>query len=96
MLEFETRTGKVIIDYKKCEGCTSFACVKACSLYGRSLLTIREGKLVLAVSAEEAKRRCIECLACEYDCMFRGGRGALKIVLPLSGLEEYRMRVELV
>ena len=27
MYEFEFRTGKVSIDYGKCDGCTSFACV---------------------------------------------------------------------
>ena len=93
MLEFECRTGRVVVDYEKCEGCASFACVKACSLYGRGLLTIQEGKPVLAVDHAEAKRRCIECLACEYDCLFRGGNGALKVILPLFGLEEYRKKV---
>ncbi len=87
MYEFEFRTGKVSIDYGKCDGCTSFACVKACSLYGRNILRVQGGKPVLAVSPEEAKRLCIECLACEEECRLRG-QGALKIALPIEGLGE--------
>jgi len=84
MYEFEFRTGKVSIDYEKCDGCTSFACVKACSLYGRNILRVQGGKPVLSVSPEEAKRLCIECLACEEECRLRG-QGALKIALPVIG-----------
>lgn len=88
LYEFEFRTGKVIIDHAKCEGCDSYACVKACSLYGRAVLSVRGGKPVLAVEPEEAKRLCIECLACEEACRLEG-KGALRIALPLPGLEEY-------
>lgn len=94
-MEFEFRTGKVVIDYDKCDGCKAFACVKACSLHGSNILSIRGGKPVLAVTREEAILRDNECLACEYCCEFRGGKGACKIVLPLSGLEEYRKRTGL-
>jgi len=85
MYEFEFRTGKVSIDYEKCDGCASFACVKACSLYGRNILRVQGGKPVLAVSAEEAKRLCIECLACEEECRLRG-QEALMIALPVERL----------
>ena len=95
MYEFEFRTGKVSIDYERCDGCTSlevetaFACVKACSLYGRNVLRVQGGKPVLAVSPEEARRLCIECLACEQECYFKGQQ-ALTIVLPLAGLDRLR------
>jgi hypothetical protein len=89
MYEFEFRTGKVSIDYGKCDGCTSFACVKACSLYGRNILRVQGGKPVLSVSPEEARRLCIECLACEGECYFRGQQ-ALAIVLPITGLDRLR------
>jgi len=82
MYEFEFRTGKVTIDHDKCKDCKSYACVKACSLYGRAILRIREGKPVLFVSSEEAKRLCIECLACELQCEFKGKKG-LKLNLPM-------------
>jgi len=82
MYEFEFRTGKVTIDHDKCKECKSYACVKACSLYGRAILRISEGKPVLSVSPEEAKRLCIECLACELQCKFKGKEG-LKLGLPM-------------
>jgi len=82
MYEFEFRTGKVSIDYEKCKDCKSYACVKACSLYGRAILRIRDGKPVLSVNPEEAKRLCIECLACELQCEFKGKKG-LKLDLPM-------------
>ncbi len=84
MYEFEFRTGKVSIDYEKCDGCTSFACVKACSLYGRNILRVQGGKPVLSVSPEEARRLCIECLACEQAC-YSKGQQALTIFLPMAG-----------
>jgi ferredoxin len=89
MYEFEFRTGKVSIDYGKCDGCASFACVKACSLYGRNILRVQGGKPVLSVSPEEVRRLCIECLACEQECYFRGQQ-ALTIVLPIAGLDRLR------
>ncbi len=91
ILEFETRTGKIILDYSKCNGCNSFECVKACSLYGRGVLRIRGGKPVLGVSLEDAKRLCNECLACEIHCLLKAN-GAIKIILPIPGLEEYKRR----
>ena len=89
MYEFEFRTGKVSIDHGKCTNCTTYACVKACSLYGTGILRVKEGKPVLAIASDEAKRLCIECLACEHDCLFEGQK-AITIVLPIPGLDEVR------
>jgi len=89
---FEARTGRVSIDQGKCDGCTTFACVKACSLYGSGILRVEGGKPVLAIPREETKRRCIECLACEIDCYFQG-KQAITISLPIAGLEEFRRAV---
>jgi len=48
-----------------------------------------EGLPELNISREEAQKgRCIECLACEVDCFFRGAGGG-RIVLPIPGLPEY-------
>lgn len=89
MYEFEFRTGKVSINRGKCPICTTHACVKACSLYGSGILEVWEGKPQLTLGAEEAKRLCIECLACEFDCLF-DGEGAITIDLPIPRLDELR------
>ncbi|NHW44163.1 MAG: hypothetical protein HA491_00215 [Candidatus Verstraetearchaeota archaeon] len=96
MIEFETRTGKVVIDDSKCVGCKTFACVKACSLYGAHLfrINLKVNKPEPIYSAEDLKRMCTECLACEQECFLRG-LNAIRIELPLYGLEEYRKRVGL-
>ena len=91
LYEFPFRTGRVTIDYEKCQTCESYACVKACSLFGRNLLRIQDGKPVLITTPEEAKRGCIECLTCELYCQDYGNKG-LKIVLDMFGLEEYRAK----
>ncbi|MHC5053412.1 MAG: ATP-grasp domain-containing protein [Planctomycetota bacterium] len=77
------RTGRVLVDERKCEGCTSLACVKACSLYGGYLYRVREGRMALGIPPDDVPRRCNECLACEYECRMRG-QGALRIELPLE------------
>ena len=89
MYTFEFRTGRVSIDHAKCDGCTSFACAKACNLYGSGILRIDNGRPVLAIPPEEAKRRCTECLACEVGCHLRG-RQAITIILPIAGLKEFK------
>lgn len=89
MLSLKTRTGSISIDHNKCEGCKSLACVKACSLFGAGILKVERGKPVLNVSAEEARRRDTECLACELECYLRGQQ-AIVISMPVSGLDEYR------
>jgi len=95
-MEFESRTGKVIIDDSKCSGCETYACVKACSLYGAHLfrINLREKKPEFLYSAEDLKRLCTECLACEQECFLRGLK-AVKIELPMPELEEYRKKVGL-
>jgi hypothetical protein len=84
MYKFETQTGNVSIDQRLCGTCESKACVKACSLYNGGIYKIQGGKPLLAISYEDAKQgRCIECLACEYECFFRGKK-ALKISMPFK------------
>ena len=91
-LEFEFRTGKIKIDYDKCVAPTcGFACVKADRFYGRNVLKIQDQQPVLAVTPEEAKRLCNECLGCEIHCQLHA-TGAIHIDLPLAGLEEYKAR----
>jgi len=88
---FETPTGSIDIDHELCSRCESYACVEACV---PSILEIREGRPFLNIDRERAKRGgCIECLACELECFFRGAK-AVRIELPIDGLEEYRNRTE--
>jgi hypothetical protein len=101
-LIFETRTGKIIIDYNRCEpvirktpnpSC-GFACVKADRWYGRNVLKIESNRPVLInPDTEEIKRLCNECLACEYDCNLYGS-DCIKIELPFPGIEEYRRKLK--
>lgn len=90
--EFPFTTGKVTIDYDKCQQCESYACVKACSLFGRAVLRIEDGKPVLI--SEDANKRCIEDLGCEFYCQAYGNKG-LNIFLDMFGLGEYRDRIGL-
>jgi dissimilatory sulfite reductase (desulfoviridin) alpha/beta subunit len=79
----------VCIDHDKCRVCRTMACVDACELHGVGILAILNGRPVLTVSLEEAKRRDTECLACELACDLRGNK-AIVISLPIAGLQEYR------
>ncbi|MCK5228740.1 MAG: hypothetical protein KAR13_00645 [Desulfobulbaceae bacterium] len=88
--EFAFTTGKVTIDYGLCKDCESYACVKACSLFGRAILRIEEGRPVLI--SEDAPKRCIEDLTCELYCRSHGNKG-LQITLDMFGLEEYRKKL---
>ncbi len=80
-IRFDLRTGHLIINLNKCVKCTSYDCVKACSLYGRHLFRIEKNRYgpIPNYDYAEFKRRCIECLACEMMCLF----GAIEIKLPL-------------
>ena len=81
--EFETMTGKVVIDHDKCANCNTFICVDSCKKYNGGILELDKGKPILAISPLEAKRGgCIECLACELDCE-EEGRNAIQIILPI-------------
>ena len=86
--QFETVTGGTItFDHAFCAVCESKICVQECAPQILSLN--EEGLPVLNISKEEAKKgRCIECLACEVDCTFKG-MGGSKIELPIPGLDEY-------
>ncbi|MDH7487200.1 MAG: acetate--CoA ligase family protein [Anaerolineae bacterium] len=85
---FETVTGgTVTFDHAVCARCESKVCVEECA---RGILRLEDGLPVLNISPEEAKKgRCVECLACEVDCFFRGAGGGY-VELPIPGLEEYR------
>jgi hypothetical protein len=88
---FSTRTGEVCIDHDRCRSCRTIACVDACQRYGVGILGVDNGRPVLKVSLEEAKRRDTECLACEQECDLHGQK-AIVVSLPIAGLEEYRER----
>ena len=90
--EFPFTTGSISIDYEKCKDCKSYACVKACSLFGRSILRVEEGRPVLI--SQDANKRCIEDLSCELYCQSHGN-GGLSISLDMFGLEAYREEVGL-
>jgi ferredoxin-like protein FixX len=84
---FESPTGTVTYDHAVCDTCESKICVKTCV---RQILKLEEGRPVLNITREDAKRgRCIECLACEVECHFAGAGGG-HVELPIPGLEEYR------
>jgi len=90
--EFPFATGKVSIDYEKCKDCGNYACVKACSLFGRAILRVKNGRPILVT--EDANTRCIEDLACEFYCQAYGNKG-LNISLDMFGLQEYRQKIGL-
>jgi succinyl-CoA synthetase beta subunit len=87
---FESPTGTVTYDHSICDACESKVCVHTCV---RKILQLENGRPVLNISREDAKRgRCIECLACEVECHFEG-KGGGYVDLPIPGLEEYRRRL---
>jgi hypothetical protein len=90
-MEFQERTIKVIIDDSKCPDCKTKACIDACKLFARGILVLKDGKPVLNGDAEFAQRVGTECLACEYECWFRGNH-AIQIKAPTPGLDEYRKK----
>ena len=90
-MQFEERTIKVIIDDSRCLDCKTHACAAGCKLFDRGILVIKDGKPVLAGDAEFAKRVGTECLACEYECWFRGNK-AITIEAPIPGLNEYKRK----
>jgi succinyl-CoA synthetase beta subunit len=82
---FETLTGRLYIRHENCESCTAKPCVESCAA---AILKFDDGKPILAITPEEAKRgRCTECLACELACEFHGNK-AIFIDLPIPGLKE--------
>ncbi|HSR34110.1 MAG TPA: ATP-grasp domain-containing protein [Anaerolineae bacterium] len=86
LYQFETVTGGTITyDHSVCAGCETKICVKECA---RQILSLDNAGLpVLNISKEEAQKgRCVECLACEVDCTFKGAGGG-KIELPIPELD---------
>ncbi|GAB4251051.1 MAG: hypothetical protein Kow00129_11930 [Thermoleophilia bacterium] len=90
MYEFAERTIKVKIDRSKCSECETKACVEGCRQFARGILQLDESGLptVDHLTEDEVKRRGTECLACEYECWFRG-HSAIEIEVPIEGLDEY-------
>jgi len=90
-MEFESRTGKVTVDDRKCPECGTYACVKACSLYGTTLyrINLKAKKPEFIYCKEDLKRLCSECLGCEQECYLRGLK-AIAIDLPMPELEQFR------
>lgn len=90
MLEFAEKSLKVKIDTSKCDTCETKACADACKKYARGLLGIDEqGRASVAHrTPDEVMRLGTECLACEFACKFHGN-GAIKIDVPVEGLDEY-------
>jgi len=88
LYQFQTVSGGTITyDHGICVTCESKVCVQECAR--KILMLNEEGLPVLNISAEEAQKgRCVECLACEVDCFFKGAGGG-KIELPIPGLDEY-------
>jgi succinyl-CoA synthetase beta subunit len=83
---FETVTGgTVAFDHSVCATCETKVCIQECA---RKILSPNDqGLPVLNITREEAKKgRCVECLACEVDCFFKGAGGG-RIVLPIPGLD---------
>jgi succinyl-CoA synthetase beta subunit len=84
---FETVTGgTVTFDHAFCALCESKVCVSECV---PGILALNdEGLPVLNITREEARKgRCVECLACEVECLFHGARGGY-VHLPIPGLDE--------
>ncbi|HEC33997.1 MAG TPA: succinyl-CoA synthetase subunit beta [Chloroflexi bacterium] len=86
---FETVTGgTVTFDHAVCVTCESKVCVTECA---RQILSLNEeGCPVLNITREETKRgRCVECLACEVECLFHGAGGGY-VHLPIPGLDSVK------
>ena len=83
---FESVTGTVTYDHAICANCESKVCVKECI---PQILKLEDGKPVLAISKEEAKKgKCTECLVCDIECWMRGAGGGY-VELPIPGLQDY-------
>jgi hypothetical protein len=52
---------------------------------------LKDGKPAVEGSPDELARKGTECLACEYECWFRGN-GAITIEVPIEGLSDYRKK----
>lgn len=89
MLEIKEKSITISIDTSKCKACETKACASACKKFARGYLQIIDGVPSTGdLSAEEVLRLGTECLACEIACQFDGNK-ALKIEVPIQGLNEY-------
>jgi ferredoxin-like protein FixX len=79
--------GTITFDHSICATCESKVCVQECA---RQILSLNDqGLPELNITREEAKKgRCVECLACEVDCRFKGAGGG-QIELPIPGMDEH-------
>ena len=83
--QFQTLTGRVVLDHAICERCESKACISACV---PGILQLRNGVPVLKITEQEAaKGKCTECLACDVDCAVYGLGGG-RVILPIPGLTD--------
>jgi NAD-dependent dihydropyrimidine dehydrogenase PreA subunit len=90
-LQAETQgKGTIIISLDQCRGCSTKACAGSCPV---NLIKI-EGELpAFSKPADQVKRLCMDCLACELECSLQG-RGALRIVYRMPQLEEHLRKLE--
>jgi len=87
---FDSLTGRLSFDHKKCPACKTKGCVGACA---PKILKLDEGRPELAISREDAKKgKCTECLCCEIFCTYHEQK-AITIELPIPGLKEYREKI---
>jgi succinyl-CoA synthetase beta subunit len=77
--------GAVTYDHAICAACETKVCVQEC--VPKILSLNEEGLPVLNITLDEAKKgRCVECLACEVECLFHGAGGG-HVHLPIPGLD---------
>jgi len=90
-LQAETQgKGVIIINLDQCGSCPTKACAGSCP---ENLIKI-EGELpVFSKPADQVKRLCMDCLACELECSLHG-RGALRIVYRMPQLDKYLRELE--
>jgi succinyl-CoA synthetase beta subunit len=87
---FDTLTGRLSVDHRKCAACRTKGCVGACA---PKILKLEAEKPVLAIPVEDARKgKCTECLACEIFCTYHEQK-AIFIHLPIPGLKEYREKI---
>lgn len=82
--KYKTLTGEITVDVEKCSGCQDKPCIGSCTV---KVLKEENNFPVLALDPKEvAKGKCIECLACELECHYRG-KGGLTLSLPLPKVD---------
>jgi succinyl-CoA synthetase beta subunit len=82
---FDTLTGCIMIDHRRCSDCIEKPCVESCAA---RILKFEADKPMLSIAPEVAQKgRCTECLACELACKFHGNQ-AITIDLPIPGFEQ--------